>query len=573
MWGPCDFLYGVVRNALWDDPAVAVTGRFAKNLAAQSEEARFSSGLVGPYLVWRFSYLLVGLVFGSVRVVLATPWLRGAGKGYEAFLEKQLPAAVPKQRFNGLVDALEAIDVGVWVLAVISLLGTLAALLCALPTTALMRVKLSRRVAWCTWLVGFLPPFLLFLAFPLRSVVRWDAVTADVCAFSIQGTFKTPGSQLQRSLVMLSKVGALEESMQGLAGNVNKWCLKNGEDWHKSFYNQSVPCVWMIEDRCRELVCSQAPESALVKCLQECVSFAVDNTGATARAAVMTAARNCGPEAGASYTPTAPGTSWRSAQSASTSDLMELYNTVLAVQRSVVIDSAQVMTLASTQAEYVVGVLIAVVIGQNLLSAALGLAGGLSEALINLKAMFPGNQTGGWLLILTTFQVVPTYMVIFAVFQQMLGDPLVGTAVILATLFLSVSMHTGYRITRTTSGESGRDRVYSLIWVEYGLRAVLGLALIAVLVLWVLRKGLGEDLVNYVQEELLSPRTMAAAVADFFTRKAVTAVAGTDAMLSAFVQTEVWREQKTPQEVEAHETAVADLNRLASPFKAQPVPV
>jgi len=252
---------------------------------------------------------------------------------------------------------------------------------------------------------------------------------------------------------------------------------------------------------------------------------------------------------------------------------MELYNTVLAVQRSVVIDSAQVMTLASTQAEYVVGVLIAVVIGQNLLSAALGLAGGLSEALINLKAMFPGNQTGGWLLILTTFQVVPTYMVIFAVFQQMLGDPLVGTAVILATLFLSVSMHTGYRITRTTSGESGRDRVYSLIWVEYGLRAVLGLALIAVLVLWVLRKGLGEDLVNYVQEELLSPRTMAAAVADFFTRKAVTAVAGTDAMLSAFVQTEVWREQKTPQEVEAHETAVADLNRLASPFKAQPVPV
>lgn len=38
----------------------------------------------------------------------------------------------------------------------------------------------------------------------------------------------------------------------------------------------------------------------------------------------------------------------------------------------------------------------------------------LSEKFLrNLKAMFPGNQIGGWLLILTTFQVVPIYMVIF----------------------------------------------------------------------------------------------------------------------------------------------------------------
>ena len=36
----------------------------------------------------------------------------------------------------------------------------------------------------------------------------------------------------------------------------------------------------------------------------------------------------------------------------------------------------------------------------------------------NLKAMFPGNQAGGWLLILTTFQVVPIYMVIFVSRRQ-----------------------------------------------------------------------------------------------------------------------------------------------------------
>jgi len=32
--------------------------------------------------------------------------------------------------------------------------------------------------------------------------------------------------------------------------------------------------------------------------------------------------------------------------------------------------------------------------------------------------MFPGNQAGGWLLTLTTFQVVPIYMVIFVSRRQ-----------------------------------------------------------------------------------------------------------------------------------------------------------
>lgn len=40
-----------------------------------------------------------------------------------------------------------------------------------------------------------------------------------------------------------------------------------------------------------------------------------------------------------------------------------------------------------------------------------------------------------------------------AVFQQLLGDAFVAIAVVAATFYLSVGMHTGYRITSTKSGD------------------------------------------------------------------------------------------------------------------------
>jgi hypothetical protein len=47
-----------------------------------------------------------------------------------------------------------------------------------------------------------------------------------------------------------------------------------------------------------------------------------------------------------------------------------------------------------------------------------------------------------------------------AVFQQLLGDLFIGLAVVAATLYLSVGMHTGYRITSTKSG----DWMSMMIW-------------------------------------------------------------------------------------------------------------
>ena len=216
--------------------------------------------------------------------------------------------------------------------------------------------------------------------------------------------------------------------------------------------------------------------------------------------------------------------------------------------------------------------LLAVMIGQTKISSALGLGNGLAEALVNLKAMFPGSQAGGWLLILTTFEVLPIYMVIFALIQQMLGDPMLAIGVVGATLYLAVGIHTGYRITGTKGGVSGRWRVYRLIWVEYGLRFVFGLCTLAACIAWAFEKKFDQSLLTYIRQDLLTPLAIAKIVSSFFAKKALTAVAGTDAMVSGFVQCETWRLKMNEVEGKSHASAVADLDRLVDPYKAVPYP-
>ena len=83
---------------------------------------------------------------------------------------------------------------------------------------------------------------------------------------------------------------------------------------------------------------------------------------------------------------------------------------------------------ASAQAEYIIGVLVAVVSARYLFPAALSLLGGLAEALLNLKAVFPGSQHPGWILALTTAESVPPYMALLAMLMQVIGDPVLAIA-------------------------------------------------------------------------------------------------------------------------------------------------
>ena len=59
--------------------------------------------------------------------------------------------------------------------------------------------------------------------------------------------------------------------------------------------------------------------------------------------------------------------------------------------------------------------LLAVMVGQNMVSAALGLANGLAESLINMKAMFPGTQAGGGCIIIVIVIIVIIIIMIIIV--------------------------------------------------------------------------------------------------------------------------------------------------------------
>eukprot|EP00913_Durusdinium_trenchii_P010709 g10048.t1 len=208
MCGIFNFIYGILRNALWDDAAEATSGRFAQHLKYQAEES-FSSGVVGPYLSWRFSYLLVGTFFGILSALLGMPWLINAD--YEAFLARQLPAGVPVARFRTLIQVLQGIDIAAWAILVLLAIGLALGGFWAMPSWAISNVRSSRRVVWCTWLIGFLPPFLLFLVLPLRGFVDWKGISADVCAQSVVSTYRMPGSQLHFTLQLLERNNVLEE--------------------------------------------------------------------------------------------------------------------------------------------------------------------------------------------------------------------------------------------------------------------------------------------------------------------------------------------------------------------------
>jgi len=226
-------------------------------------------------------------------------------------------------------------------------------------------------------------------------------------------------------------------------------------------------------------------------------------------------------------------------------------------QRRFVVDSAEAVTLASVQAEYIIGLLLALVAGRYLVSACLSLLGGLAEALLNKKAMFPGSQSGGWILMLTTAQSVPVYAAVLAVFQQILGDWILTLFCILVVLYTAIGILTGQRMLYIRRGDEQRQVLYRRVWGEYILRIVLGVGILGILIIWDQHKNAG--LMEAVKDEVLTTEVLISAVLDLLAQKIVTVVAGTDLVLSAFVQTEMWQLTATDEERQAHEDDVQSM--------------
>jgi len=367
------------------------------------------------------------------------------------------------------------------------------------------------------------------------------------------------GANLKATLAVANSEGLLGD-IAGVLTDPKAWCAEKGADWYSSFYDTSVGCAWAIEDKCHEVYC--APITAdLTQCLPNCLPYVAKVLGTKqVIAGVKDTMSSCidksKPFKLKKATPVPQNINDRDG-------MIALFRNVVNGQRQAILIASETITLASVQAEYAVGTLIALVTARYLVPSALSLLGGLAEALLNIKAMFPGSQHGAWILILTTCEAVPLYASLLAMFQQMVGDAMLSVACVLATIYSSIGIVTGLRILSITSGDVERERLYGRIWFEYLLRVVCGLGLIGALIAWATAKHTG--LREYVENELFTVEVILLMAIDILSKKVVTAVAGTDFVLHAFVSTELWYGAMPAETKDIHESEVQEMDMLLNP--------
>jgi len=555
-------VYAILKNGMWDDPGVANTGSIAKKFSSRATDAGFTTGRIAPYLTWRFCYLVCGVVFGVARLAVGWPWnVNGGGDKYTSFLKKQLPKAVDPARFDGLVDFLAYEELAVWCVTFVSFCLVVAATCTSIPSLAISYARLSRRLLWGGWLAAFLPPFCFFLVFPIRSVADWDGVVTDVCTFSVKAAFDMPGSDLRKTISSAAKNGILEASLEGVLQH-RAWCEIQGAGWYDSFYGVSVGCAWAAEDECSAQYCSKATGD-VTQCLQSCMTYAISKFGGKEVKKVLLARMSACTDKSRPFVLGKPPALPSGAQATSKEGLMSMFASISYGQRRAIVEGSEAVALASVQAEYVVGILIAVVTARYLVPSALSLLGGLAEALLNNKAVFPGSQQGAWILILTTCEVVPIFASLLAMLQQLIGDAILAVACVLGTLFTSLGIVTGVRLLGIKSGDSEREKMYGKIWFEYVLKALFAVGILVTLIIWV---TIGHDgLKKYMQTELLTMDVILLGVVDVLSKKVITAVAGTDLVMFACVQTETWYAEMPDADKNAHAAEVRDFEKLVNP--------
>lgn len=578
-------VYAILRNGMWDDPAEALTGSIAQSF----ERKVLSHGLtkrVAPYFTWRFCYLVCCTTFCIGQLSLDRLLMRSSHEKYSDFLGKQLPPTSSLDRFADFLTMLDASDWALWIASLISFVLVCTATVLARPACCVVAARTSQMCIRWAWLVTFVPPFLMFLLVPLRSFVDWNGVVADACNSSISQIFRLPGSSLQTTLKAFSSTGLLDAGIQGVLES-DTWCASKGADWHKAFFNNTVSCVWSIEDVCREHVCSQVDADAS-SCLLDCIPFLLSHGSMAvnpletpfpnfieALSGVLHAAsENCVKGVKPfrlGSPPPLPGKGVAKAFSLASPPALpdkdvakasswQLFNVMLYGQRLGIVHLSEAITAASVQSEFVVGLLISLVVGKHLVCSALSVLGGLAESLVNAKAVFPGSQLGGWVLILTTFEVAPVYAALLAVFQQLGGDELSAIAGVLALLFLAMGILTGQRILKLR--DSDRQLLYKRVCMEYALKTVFGFGVVAALIAWTFRKNWHDFIAKYVHQNFLTPQVVVASLANILSKKILVAIAGTDAILNALVQSERWHATMPDSERAAHDACVVEYQLM-----------
>merc|ERR1712048_559284 len=97
---------------------------------------------------------------------------------------------------------------------------------------------------------------------------------------------------------------------------------------------------------------------------------------------------------------------------------------------------------------------------------------------------------------------------------------------------------TGARALRFQMGVHERWRLYRRIWFEYTMRFLMGAFAVGMLLAFVNSKY---GSVKILLASLSMSGLLGVLVINYLARKIIMAVAGTDMVLSAFLQTELWR--------------------------------
>eukprot|EP00439_Symbiodinium_sp_Y106_P066420 s4086_g10.t2 len=571
-------IYAILRNGLWDDPAEAVTGTIHTRFRKVAE----SNGIQedgATYLTWRFSYLICHVLFAVVwGAATYAEWI--PTRSHDDIIA-QLPREIQPERFETFVVMLSWWDPFLKYVWCTSFFLVLVALATAAPSLAVRYARLSRWLVWSSWLLNFVLPFTVLLVYPLREAIDWNGVREDLCVVVVTRALTSPG------IDMSSALGSLQPGASGLSGlqslqsavqeqlsqdvrmndvPVRTWCQEQGTDWQSIFCERVMHCVLRADQRCRQEVCLGAPVADQTSCQTRCLEYAKSSPRAVAVSFTQSMETECeefqdSQQSASDFNATSLLDSMGSGIPSECTDLalqqLQIFNRMAEQQSSRSQDQCDFATLAVNNVDFIAGIFVGVEAGALLIPSALSVLGGLAESLYNLKALFPGHQEVPWVLILTAFESVPIYTAFLAVIQQLMGNILLAVSCLSFIFWILLPALTGALSLKIKPGTEGRWKFYRRVWIEYGLRGPCLIA-IGVSMSAFMRDTLGND---FLQGR--NPLNMLVfSTLNYFARKTLTAVAGTDVMISTFLQSRYWRSRFTAEERSVNEDRMEALSPI-----------
>jgi len=570
--------YATLRNGMWDDPAEAVTGAIHQDfLKAVSTHGLPPASAI--YLTWRYCYLkcfvLIGLVWAAASWSSWTPdraWLDN--------FRNDLPQEIQQSRIETFIVIMSWWDPCLMYVWSCSFLTVLVAIFLAAPSRVLKHRNrhLSRYIVWVAWSWNFVIPFAVLLALPLRNTIDWPGLREDLCVVAVSRSMSSPGVDLNSAVNNLNQQALFSQRIEGMLdeqaqnkvteSSARHWCEEHPDDWHVIFCQEVTNCILTVDQRCRQEVCPSAPSEEFRQCQQQCLDYAQQSSSSSSQQ-FLDSLSQCGTGAG-SVQVQAPALSLSAEEVSTCGDAaqrMQAMQMLFQQQESNVKDQCSYASMAIDRVDYVAGLMVGVLTGQLLLPSALSILGGLAESIFNIKVLFPGHREFPFLLVLTSFEAVPIYSALMAVAQQVIGDTtlLVTCAGFLA--YIALPAFTGCWTCQLRTGSESRWQFYRKVWLEYALRALLGLVMLVSFSEY-MRRTVGDRLMQ------ANPLAIVSSMLLNYTRKTLTAVASTDAALSAFLQCEIWRQAFVEEDHAANQERIVSLGPilLRKPICTQDLP-